>query len=103
MVFYSIYIPDGDKRTYSKPFKTFNEALTVCVDYLSRLRVEKILTSKAESEARSLILIQKERRQKDPSRLIHVAAAITTIIGTPIGIGKSIVATALKSRQPTDL
>ena len=90
---------DGDKRTYNKPFKTFDEALTVCVDYLSKLRVEKILTSKAESEARYLILKQKEREQKDPWRLIHVAAAITTIIGTPIGMGISVYSTLNQNKH----
>jgi hypothetical protein len=88
--FLQVIYPDGDRKTYSKPLKTFNEALTVFVEYLARLRAQKIIDAKAESEARSIILSQEEKKQKDPSKMIYVAAAITTIIGTPISIGISV-------------
>ena len=87
--FVRFIFPDGENKIYKKPFKTFNEALKICVDYLHRLRLENHLSSEAETEARSIILKAKETKQKKTNK-INVAAAITTLIGTPVSIGISV-------------
>lgn len=98
--FLKVIFPDGETKTFNKPFKTFSEPLSVIVDYLNNLRVKSLLTEKSEAEAIAKVLGQKEWVRKDPNKWLHVAGSITTVIGTPIGIGIGIYSALQQKNSP---